>query len=581
MSVTQPKLESTADEGTDAKRLIKQDDGRFLEVPRVPKRRYAILVSYCGSGYHGLQINPPPAKTIEYDLAKAFFCAGGILDTNVHKLQRIGWSRAARTDKGVHAAMNVVTAKLMIGDGQENERIFVERANKHLPEAVRIIRVDVVTKSYNAQRMCSKRRYEYVMPTFVFQRDPTISNWRQRPQVNCFVREFQNCDTQTTENVECTKDSVCQWKRGFLEMRERRRLYEVRKRQGNSDVEMAETGGVSPEEEEENNDESISKVAIDSHALSRLDGMQTGARMIVGRLEGFKRRAMAFQKEAQLQKIGRAVLTHGGGRWALADVGLQTAQYRLDVRGRQMINKLLGMYVGTHKFHNFTTGKSPTDMSSQRYIMSFDCSEPFLSHGVEFVALQVVGQSFMLHQIRKMCGLVVILMRRGVTDDAELKDIFASAFSSHQWPVPTVPPDGLFLNRLYFEGYNKKAAKVTERVKDLDRRSLAYDDPELVKCLDAFKRQYIHSHIAQRIVLYRPFDAWIRTISSHWMPLPHGTPLEDVKIIGGERARERERQEKKRARQAGGNGGRDGFHGSQGEGGGRMKKKSWWKRQKN
>ena len=131
-----------------------------------------------------------------------------------------------------------------------------------------------------------------------------------------------------------------------------------------------------------------------------------------------------------------------------------------------------------------------------------------------------------------------------------MKDIFASAFSSHQWPVPTVPPDGLFLNRLYFEGYNKKAAKVTERVKNLDRRSLSYDEPELVECLDAFKRQYIHSHIAQRIVLYRPFDAWIRTISSHWMPLPHGTPLEDVKIIGGERARERERQEKKRARQS-------------------------------
>ena len=64
-------------------------------------------------------------------------------------------------------------------------------------------------------------------------------------------------------------------------------------------MEMAETGGVSPEEEEENNDESIPKVAIDSHALSRLDGMQTGARMIVGRLEGFKRRAMAFQKEVR------------------------------------------------------------------------------------------------------------------------------------------------------------------------------------------------------------------------------------------------------------------------------------------
>ena len=40
-------------------------------------------------------------------------------------------------------------------------------------------------------------------------------------------------------------------------------------------------------------------------------------------------------------------------------------------------------------------------------------------------------------------------------------------------------------------------------------------------------------------------------IFHHWIRvLPHGTPLEDVKIIGGERARERERQEKKRPLQS-------------------------------
>ena len=135
------------DEGIRAKRLLKQDDGTFKEIPRCSKRRYAILVSYCGSGYRGLQINPH-AKTIELELATAFFHAGGILDTNVHKLQRIGWSRSARTDKGVHAAMNVVTAKLMVGLEPGDHESFIARCNKHLPEAIRVMAVNVVTKSY-------------------------------------------------------------------------------------------------------------------------------------------------------------------------------------------------------------------------------------------------------------------------------------------------------------------------------------------------------------------------------------------------------------------------------------------------
>ena len=32
------------------------------------------------------------------------------------------------------------------------------------------------------------------------------------------------------------------------------------------------------------------------------------------------------------------------------------------------------------------------------------CGEPFVREGIEFVAMTVRGQSFMLHQIRKMIG---------------------------------------------------------------------------------------------------------------------------------------------------------------------------------
>ena len=86
----------------------------------------------------------------------------------------------------------------------------------------------------------------------------------------------------------------------------------------------------------------------------------------------------------------------------------------------------LKKYEGTQRYHNFTSGKSAEDQSAQRYIISFEASDPFLgvnrgrcSSGidgkgctqeisttvvpaVEWVCLCVYGQSFLLNQIRKM-----------------------------------------------------------------------------------------------------------------------------------------------------------------------------------
>lgn len=36
-----------------------------------------------------------------------------------------------------------------------------------------------------------------------------------------------------------------------------------------------------------------------------------------------------------------------------------------------LVDRLLASYEGTHNYHNFTSGKKFSDMSSNRYIMSF------------------------------------------------------------------------------------------------------------------------------------------------------------------------------------------------------------------
>ena len=74
------------------------------------------------------QVNPD-AVTIESTLEAATVRAGGISADNAGDLKKVGWARTARTDKGVHAAGNVVCFKLLmreqIIDKASTSRIFL------------------------------------------------------------------------------------------------------------------------------------------------------------------------------------------------------------------------------------------------------------------------------------------------------------------------------------------------------------------------------------------------------------------------------------------------------------------------
>lgn len=114
-------------------------------------------------------------------------------------------------------------------------------------------------------------------------------------------------------------------------------------------------------------------------------------------------------------------------------------------------NKVLAYYRGTHNFHNFTSGKECTDSSSMRYILSIEAGQPFIRDGLEFVVIRLRGQSFMLHQIRKMVGMAIAVMKGFAT----IKQL-ETAFSLNKMNVPRAPGLGLMLEDVHYERYNKK-----------------------------------------------------------------------------------------------------------------------------
>ena len=130
------------------------------------KKKVAILLSYCGAEYHGMQKNPD-VDTIEERLLEALACIRAIRREHKdaylkNEENMMNYQSASRTDKGVSAAQQVVSMKIVAEDD------FLEKVNMHLPENIRVLGLERVTKTFNAKISCFGRVYEYVTPSFAF-----------------------------------------------------------------------------------------------------------------------------------------------------------------------------------------------------------------------------------------------------------------------------------------------------------------------------------------------------------------------------------------------------------------------------
>jgi len=71
------------------------------------------LAGYNGTNFFGSQKNKN-VRTVEEEIEKTFHKLKLISDFNFGDLQKIGWGRATRTDKKVHALLNCFSAKILI-----------------------------------------------------------------------------------------------------------------------------------------------------------------------------------------------------------------------------------------------------------------------------------------------------------------------------------------------------------------------------------------------------------------------------------------------------------------------------------
>lgn len=136
-------------------------------------------------------------------------------------------------------------------------------------------------------------------------------------------------------------------------------------------------------------------------------------------------------------------------------------------------------------------------------MMSFVALDPVLDEfGTEWIPTQVVGQSFLLHQIRKM-----VCMATEVARGAADMDVLEESFSKRKMPTATAPAQGLFLDMSYFEAYNNDKRHQIENPilwhQTDDKTNLA------AQRVQQFKEQVVMKHVMAEEAAESNFIKWL------------------------------------------------------------------------
>lgn len=373
---------------------------------RKPKRKVACMIGYCGTGYHGMQINPPH-KTIEGDLFDAFCKAGAISKDNADDPKKSSFIRAARTDKGVHAGGNVVSLKLIIEDPD-----IVSKINSHLPETIRMWGFSRTNKSFECRKMCGSRIYEYMIPSYSFLPPKKSSALWER---------IVQAAEEKGESVPEDKEGDEFWANVSKELKE-------------AGIEEDQIKEVDKEEE------------VEAHEKPSEGRVISETEKKIKTIENKCRRAYRIAPE------------------------------RLD-----KIRKAFEVYHGQHNFHNFTVGKPFNDPSANRFMKTLTVSDPKTINGTEWLSIKIHGQSFMLHQIRKMVAMAALVVRA----NAPIERI-KEAFGPKRINIPKAPSLGLLLERPVYDGYNS-------RLNTFGYEPINFD--KFNEEIEAFKMKHIYDKI--------------------------------------------------------------------------------------
>ncbi len=372
---------------------------------KVPKRRYALLLAYDGTAYHGLQFNKELAS-VEGELAHALTATGTCRLESAEELQKTGWNRASRTDKGVHASGQVISLKLRIGEDAESVASFVRRVNAQLPASFTLFDCVRTRKNFNGKNDCDGRTYEYLLPLYVL-----------APQAAA--------QAVYEESFSHLEELGLLWSSGAAEQPSAPLLYASQLDAPRLDATLQADAPEPP----------VLQPPTPQSGAPQLSAPQAGA---------------PPGSPLKVSLWPRHVLERARPRIERAVSGPNAADALIS-----RLDRALGFFVGTHNFHNFTDRIAAEDPAAKRTLRV--CKVDGVTHaadtGQPLVRIVVSGQSFMLHQVRKIVSCAVEIARR---DLPPRETIAGLLFADTSRFVPLMPAEGLLLRAPIYTVYNRR-----------------------------------------------------------------------------------------------------------------------------
>lgn len=378
-------------------------------------------------------------KTIEGELFPALVAAGAISKANAADPKKSSLVRCARTDKGVHAAGNIVSLKLMVDDPN-----VVQKVNEHLSPQIRVWNIQVTNKSFSCYLMCDSRVYEYLLP----------SHCLLPPHPKTFIGR------KIIEFAE---------KEGDMDN------YKARQEEVATYWEDVNATCIKPilEQTPEDIREIVEKAFIHDHPnIPEDDGKPSGVAASGSQLWP----SVVIHNHPRKDEILKAMK-------AVKAAYLEAKRtYRIPPSRLARLQSALDRYIGTKNYYNYTIQKKFNDPSAKRHIKSFNVNPtPVIINGTEWLSLKVHGQSFMMHQIRKMVSMAAQVVRCGC-DPERINE----SFGPNRIGIPKAPGLGLLLERPVFDIFNKKVANLGKDPINFDR----FENE-----INEFKQREIYSRI--------------------------------------------------------------------------------------
>lgn len=386
----------------------------------------------------------------------------------------------------------------------EDEDI-VKRINDNLSPQIRVWGIERTNSSFSAYQLCDSRIYEYLIPTHCFL-PPHPDSFLGKKLIeladeagDCEGYEARQKDAATfwSETEEQYIQPILNGLDPSIRSSVLKALHENESRKVTSTPKSEDEKGAQIKSEGDQEMVDVGKALPEDDRVLGLDGSSgpnPAPKSALPASEGpaSTDEVVTLEKSSEMNLEEHEIEPPKSKELSPEEAAIKELKaayikakkaYRIHPDRLARIKSSLSRYIGTKNYHNYTIQKNFRDPSAKRIIKTFVVNEkPVLINDTEWLSLKVHGQSFMMHQIRKMVSMVALVVRCGC-HEGRIQD----SYEADKIVIPKVPGLGLLLERPVFDSYNEKM------VGQNDRNPIGFKKYE--KEMEEFKQREIYERI--------------------------------------------------------------------------------------